>query len=118
LETLAAIDRFVATRLERHFSRATALAANRLVHLALPATTAVTAAAPTCVGAAAATAAAGCALRFTRGATIGTTVRFVLEAFGGKKLLLAGAKGELRIAVRAGQNLISVHALTGSLLGA
>ena len=108
LEALAAIDRFVTARLEGDFRRAAALAANRLVHLALTASATVTAAAATAaVGRAASR---GGALGLTGRPTIGATVGLVLETFGGKKLLLAGAERKLRVAVRTGQTFISVHA--------
>ena len=98
LEALAAINRFVAARLERHFGRPSALAANGLIHLALASTaTAVSAA-----GVTAAATAARRSLRFARSSAIRAPVRFILEAFRGEKLLLSGAKGELRVAVRAG----------------
>jgi hypothetical protein len=105
LETVAAVNRFVSARLERNFGRSSALAANRLEHLAL--TSAATAAAVTTAGIA--TAATGRTLSLTGSAAIGATVWFVLKAFGGEKFLLSGAKGELRVTIRASQDLISVH---------
>ncbi|HTD33818.1 MAG TPA: hypothetical protein VK665_09180 [Candidatus Elarobacter sp.] len=88
LEAVAAIHRFVAARLERHFRLLPATAARHAVHLARAA------AATTAVSAVAAVPAAGAApVRLPRilprGAAIGTPVRLVLESFGGEKLLFA-----------------------------
>jgi hypothetical protein len=82
LEAIAAIDRFVATRLERHFCHAAALAAGCAEFFALTAKTA------------AATCAAAALLRFTRRTTVWATVGLVLEAFHCEKFLFAGRKRE------------------------
>jgi hypothetical protein len=84
LEAIAAVDRFVAARLERNFRNAAALAAGRAEHFALAAA-AGSAAART--GAAAGSAAAG---RFTRRTAIGAPVGLIGKALHCKKLLFAG----------------------------
>jgi len=110
LEAVAAINRLVAAWLERDFRGPSALAADSLEHLALTATAATAAVSATRVSATAAAAAtAGRALRFTRGTTIGATIRFVLESLSGEKFLLSGAKSKLGVAIRASQTFISVH---------
>ena len=106
MEALPAVNRLVAAWLERDFRSPPALAADGLVHLALTATAATTTV--TAAGVSSAAAARG-ALRLTCGPAIRATIRFVLEAFGGEKFLFSGAKGELRVTIRAGQGLISVH---------
>jgi alcohol dehydrogenase class IV len=107
-ETIATVHRLVATRLERHFRRLSALAARGLEHLATAASSAATATGPAGVVSAAATA-AGSALHLTRGSAFGATVRFVLEAFARKELLFARTKNELAVAINAAQGFVSIH---------
>src|SRR5579885_2247847 len=105
LETVAAIHRLVAARLERHFRLLPATAARHAVHLARAAAAAVPAVA-------AVSAAATAAVRLPRilphGATIRTPVRLVLESFGGEKLLFACAEDELGAAIGARQPFIGI----------
>jgi hypothetical protein len=106
-ETVAAVHGLVATRLERHFGRLSALAARGLEHLATAASSAATAAGS--AGVVSAAAAAGSALRLTRGTAFGTTIGFVLEAFARKELLFARTKNELAVAINAAQGFVSIH---------
>jgi hypothetical protein len=101
-EAVAAVDRLVATRLERHFGRLPALAASRLEHLA------ATAARRSTVTAAAA-ATAGTALGLAGRAAFGTTIGFILEAFAREELLLSRTKNELAVTINAAQGFICVH---------
>jgi hypothetical protein len=96
-EAVAAVDRLVAARLERHFGRLSALAARGLEHLASAASSATTAAA----GVASATTAAGSALRLAGRAAFRAAIRLVLEAFARKELLLSGTKNKLAVAINA-----------------
>jgi len=93
-ETIAAIDRLVATRLERNFRYSAALAAGGFEHFAR--------------GAISATAARRLA-RFTSRTTVGATVGFVLKALCGIKFLFAGGKRELTSAIYTIQLFICVH---------
>jgi len=104
-EAIAAVNRLVAARLERHFGRLSALAAGRLEHLAATATRRSAASA---VASAAATA-AGSTLSLTGGAAFRATIGLVLEAFAREELLFAGAKNELAVAINAAQGFICVH---------
>jgi hypothetical protein len=105
-EAVAAVDGLVATRLERHFGRLTALAAGRLEHLAATAARSSTAA----TGAVASTAAAArTALGLTGRAAFGATVGLILEAFAREELLFSGAENELTVAINAAQGFISIH---------
>jgi hypothetical protein len=100
LEAIAAVDRLVATRDERHFGRFTALAARGLVHFtgcSAAAACAARAAVATVATTTAAAAAGGLAGR----AAIRATIRLVLEAFARKELLLARAKRKGRAAINA-----------------
>jgi hypothetical protein len=104
LEAVAAVDGLVATRLERHFCRLSALAAGRLEHLA------ATAARRSAAAVASATAAAAsAALGLTGRPALWTTIRLVLEAFACEELLFAGTEYELAIAIDAAQGFICVH---------
>ncbi|MGC2242766.1 MAG: hypothetical protein WBA06_03985 [Candidatus Aquilonibacter sp.] len=103
METIAAVHRLVAARLERHFGHAAALAASCAEHLALATATAVSAAAGTTRTA---TTTAGC---LTGGTTIGATVRLVGKALHGEELLLAGRKRELARTINAVQKFILIH---------
>ena len=110
LEAVAAVDRLVATGLERHARFAAAVAACGGEHLALAAVSAATAAAATVtaarVSAATATTAASATLGATRSAVGRATGRGVLETAAGVKLLLAGRPDEFLPAVLAGQGLV------------
>ncbi len=103
LEAVAAVNRLVATRLERYFGRLSALAARGLEHFA-------TAAASRSAAAAVASAtAARAALRLTRRSAFRAAIRLILEALARKKLLLAGTKNELAVTINAAQGFVSVH---------
>jgi hypothetical protein len=92
--------------LERHFRRLPALAARGLEHLA---TAAAGCAAAAAVASTTAAAAARSALRFTRRAALRAAIGLVLKALARKKLLLAGTKNELAVAINAAQGFVSVH---------
>src|SRR5579863_278257 len=94
-ETVPAIDRFVATRLERNFRYSTALAAGGFEHLALTVAATWSAAAT-----------AGC---FARGAAIGASAGFVRESFARKELLFARGEREGASAVNAVEGFVVVH---------
>jgi hypothetical protein len=94
-ETVPAIDRLVAARLERNLRYAAALAARGPEHLALTVTATWSAAA-----------AAGC---FTRGPAIAASARFVCESFARKKLLFARGERERASAVSASEGFVGVH---------
>src|SRR5256886_10934865 len=109
LEAVAAVDRLVATGLERHARFAAAVAACRGEHLALSAISAAaatTAAVTTTRISAAAATAASATLRATRSAVGWATGRGVLETAPGVELLLAGRPDEFLPAVLAGQGLV------------
>jgi len=99
LKAIAAVDRLVAARLERHFGNAAALAARGLVHFA----TLTAAAAHT------GSAARARAHLLTGLTAIGATVRLVLETFAGIELLFTGSERELPSAVHTVQHFIDVH---------
>lgn len=102
METVAAVDRLVTARLERHFCRAAAAAAGRAEHFPL---TAAAATAAVKAGSAAA-AAFG---RFTRRATVGAPAWLVLESLLGVEFLLAGSERKLLAAIHASNKLIGIH---------
>ncbi len=111
METIAAIDRLIATGLKRNFRYAAALAAGGLEHFTLASTATATATAAT-VTATAGTATVPTArstLRFARLTAIGAAVGFVLEPFGSEKFLLAGRKCKFVIAINARQLFISIQ---------
>ena len=93
LEAVAAVNRLVAARLERHFGRTSAAAACRAEHLAL--TAAETATAAPAIAAACSTAG------LTSLTAIGAAIWFVLEAFLSIEFLLTGSKCKLRAAIDA-----------------
>ena len=94
LEAVAAVNRLVVARLERHFGRTSAAAACRAEHLALTAAETTTAAA--------AVAAAACSTAGLASLTaIGAAIRFVLEAFLSIEFLLTGSKCKLCAAIDA-----------------
>jgi hypothetical protein len=103
LETIAAVDRFVATRLERNFRDAATLAARCTEHFALGT---AAAAAATRATSATRSAAAG---SFTRRATIGATIGLICKALHSKKLLFAGRKRKLARTIDAVQVFILIH---------
>jgi len=76
-----------------------------LEHLATAAASSPAAAAVTSTTAAT----AGSALRLTRGAALGAAIGLVLKALARKKLLLAGTKNKLAVAIDAAQRFVSVH---------
>ena len=90
LEAIAAVNRLVASRLERHFGRTSATAACRAEHLAL-----------TAAESAAAIAAARGPAGLPSLTAIGAAIGFVLEAFLSIEFLLAGSKCKLRAAIDA-----------------
>jgi len=92
LEAVAAVNRLVAARLERHFGRTSAAAACRAEHLAL---SAAESAAATAIAAACSTAG------LTSLTAIGAAIWFVLEAFLSIEFLLTGSKCKLRAAIDA-----------------
>jgi hypothetical protein len=92
LEAIAAVDRLIAARLERHFGRASAAAACRTEHLAL---TAAEATATAAISAACGTAGLTCLT------AIGAAIWFVLEALLSVEFLLTGCKCKLRAAIDA-----------------
>jgi hypothetical protein len=95
LEAVAAVNRLVAARLERHFGRTSAAAACRAEHLALTA-------AETAAAAAAAAIAAACSTAgLTSLTAIGAAIWFVLEAFLSIEFLLTGSKCKLCAAIDA-----------------
>jgi hypothetical protein len=97
LETIAAVHRLVAARLERYLGYAAALAARGLEHF-----TALTAAHTGSTARARA--------HLLPGLTaIGTTVGFVLETFAGIELLFTSGERELPAAVHTVQHFINVH---------
>lgn len=87
-EAIAAVNRLVATRLERNFRNSAAAAASGFEHL-------------TTSAAAATTVAAFTALRFTRSAAVDTTAGLVGEALGSEEFLFARRERELISAVDA-----------------
>jgi hypothetical protein len=93
LEAVAAVNRLVAARLERHFGRTSAAAACRAEHLAL--STAETATAAAAIAAACSTAG------LTSLTAIGAAIWFVLEAFLSIEFLLTGSKCKLCAAIDA-----------------
>lgn len=97
LEALAAVDRLVATRLERHLCLLTALRAGHAEHLARRARTI-----PRPVKRAAAVVARR-PIGFARTPAIRAPARFVLKSFLREELLLAGSKGKFLAAIDAGQ---------------
>ena len=104
LEAFAAVDGLIATRLERHGSQATALAALHFEHFARCANAAGAVAA-----AAVARTATGATLRLTRGSAIHATARFIGEALRGEKFLFARGEREGCVAINAGEGLIGIH---------
>jgi hypothetical protein len=82
-EAIPAIDRFIATRIERHLRHAAALAAGRRKHLART-PRALAAAVPATIA----------AHRLARRSAVGATVGFVLEAFLLVEGLFAGTEDE------------------------
>jgi hypothetical protein len=103
-ETIAAIDRTVAARLEGHARGLPACGADRVEHLLASAHP--TAAATTTTSAA--TSAAGGLLS---GAARRAPLGFVREAELGKPLLLAGGERKRRPTIHTRQLLVAVHAL-------
>src|SRR5262245_36035803 len=99
-ETIAAIDRTVAARLERHARGLAARGADRVEHL-------LTSAHPAATTAATASAAGGLLGGAARRAPLG----FVREAELGKPLLLAGGERKRRPTIHTRQLLVAVHAL-------
>jgi len=99
LEAVEAIDGLIASRLERHFSRAAAAAAGLAEHFPLPAAAAA-------VEALASAAALG---RLARCAAIRASARLVLEPLLSIEFLLAGGKGELLSAIHTRDELIGIH---------
>src|SRR5579872_1680041 len=99
LEAVAAVDRAVAPRLERHLRLIPATAAGHGVHLALGTSATVAAAAAAATG----------TLCLTGGPAIGATRRLIREALLGEEFLLTGAEREWTRAIDAGQSLILVH---------
>src|SRR5262245_20951398 len=99
-ETIAAIHRAVAARLERHAGGLSARGADRVEHLLAPAHPA-----------AAASAAASAAGGFLGGATRRAPLGLVREAELGKPLLLAGGERKGRPTIHTRQLLVAVHAL-------
>src|SRR6185437_14213745 len=85
-EAVAAIDRLVSARLERHLGNAAALAARRLEHLAM-----------------AASAAALRAARLAGGAAVAAAIGLIREALHRIEFLFAGGEGELASAIHAGE---------------
>src|SRR6185369_9326001 len=102
-ETIAAIDRAVAARLERNARRLAARGADRVEHFLAPAHPAAAAATTTT----AASAAGGLLGGTARRAPLG----FVREAELGKPLLLAGGERKRRPTIHTRQLLVAVHAL-------
>ncbi|HEV3092781.1 MAG TPA: hypothetical protein VGX91_15175 [Candidatus Cybelea sp.] len=101
-EAVAAIDRFVASRLERDFRDAAALAARRFEHLAL----------------ASAHTASAAAVRgtsgFTRCAAIRAAAGLVGEALHCEKLLFARSEWELLSAIHASEHFVCIHVASES----
>jgi hypothetical protein len=95
LEAIPAVNRLIASRLERNLRDAATLAASGFEHLAL--------------SAAAATAAALRAAGLAGGAAIGATVRFIGEALHCEELLLAGRERELASAIDAREHFGRIH---------
>ena len=95
-EAVAAQDRSVGTRLERHLTGSSALRAHRIVHLAgtVVAVSAIT-------GTASST--------FTSVPAGFAALRFIRKAFFGEKLLLAGSKREFLSAIFADDGLVAKH---------
>src|SRR5436190_7294941 len=104
-ETIAAIDRTVAARLERHPRRLAARGADRIEHLlaAAHATAAPAAAATTTAAPAAGSLLGGPARRATLG--------LIREPELREALLLAGRERKRRPAIHTRQLLVAVHAL-------
>jgi len=95
-EAVAAVDRFIATGLERDFGDAAALATCSLEHLA--------------TGTAAATAAATTATAGLAGrATVGTATRLVRKTFACVELLFVRGEWESASAIDAGEHFIGIH---------
>jgi hypothetical protein len=110
LEAIAAVDRLVATRLERHGGLPAAVAASHFEHLALGTRSAAAAAVAAAAAGIAPTAAAGaCALGLAGRAAIGATVRFVREALRCEELLFARAKREGSVAINAVEGFVCIH---------
>ncbi len=107
METIAAIDRFVAAGLERHFCHSAALAAGRTEHFALA--TATAAAETTTTTTTTGTATTATASGFTRSAAIGATVGLVGKALHREELLFSGGKRERARTIDAVQGFILVH---------
>jgi len=98
-ETIAAIDRLVASRLKRNLGNAAALAARCFEHFPL-------------AGAAAATAAATAVRRatgFTRGTAVRAATWLIGKALHCEKLLFAGGERKLLSAVNAGEHFVCIH---------
>jgi hypothetical protein len=101
LETIATINRLIASRIERHFRNASAVTARGLEHLA-----------GTCDTIRSASRAPARVLRthrLARGTAIRATVGFVLKTLLFVKALLPGAEDELAAAIHAVQHFIDVH---------
>jgi hypothetical protein len=96
-EAVAAVNRFVAARLERYFRYAAALAAGRLEHFALSA------------AAATRTAAAAAAGSFARCAAIAATAGLIRKAFARIEFLFACREREAASAIDASEGFIAVH---------
>jgi hypothetical protein len=100
LEAIAAIDRFVAARIERHLGNAATLVAGGRKHFAGTSTArAVATPAPGAAG----------AHSFASLPAIGTAVGLVLETFLLVKALFAGTENELAPAIDTVERFIYVH---------
>jgi hypothetical protein len=111
LEAIAAVDRLVATRLERHGGLPAAVAASHFEHLALGTRSAAAAAvaAAAAAGVAATAAAGACTLGLAGRAAIRATVRFVREALRCEELLFARTKGKRCVAINAVEGFVCIH---------
>jgi hypothetical protein len=96
-ETIAAINRLVASRLKRNLGNAAALAARCFEHFPLASATAATAA----------------AVRRATGLARGTAIRaatwLIRKALHCEKFLFAGSERELLSAVNAGEHFVCIH---------
>lgn len=93
METIGAIDRFIATGLERHLAGIAAGSAGCAEHFAR---------------AAAAAAAAKATLTFPLRATIRATTRGIRESFLFMELLLTSGEGKVPTAIAADEGFVSV----------
>jgi hypothetical protein len=101
LETIATINRLIASRIERHFRYASAVAARGLKHLAGTCDS-IPSPSPSTAGVLR-------THRFARGTAVRATVGFVLKTLLFVKALFTGAEDELAAAIHAVQHFIDVH---------